>query len=260
MGTWFHETIIAKNRIALFLCFAAFVVTFVVTRIITRNIRAGRGPFKDNVSTSGMHIHHVVPGIMLLVAGAFMSVATGAEQPWTEISAVLVGIGTSLVLDEFALILHLSDVYWSEQGRVSIELISLAVASMSLFLIGFSPNLFDGDAGIASDTFTLFGATFAATLHVALVVICIAKGKYELALLSTFIPFLGVICAIRTARPDSLWAKHFYNPRRMQRATEKAARFDARWGRYLDGFTDFIAGKPTDELAPKAQVPATGTG
>ena len=46
----------------------------------------------------------------------------------------------------------------------------------------------------------------------------------------------------------------------MQRATEKAARFDARWGRYLDGFTDFIAGKPTDELAPKAQVPATGTG
>ena len=260
MGTWFHETIIAKNRLALFLCFGAFVVTFVVTRIITRNIRAGRGPFKDNVSESGMHIHHAVPGIMLLVAGAFMSVATGAEQPWAEISAVMIGVGTSLVLDEFALILHLSDVYWAEQGRVSIEVVSLAIGCMGLALVGFSPNLFDGDAGVASDTTTLFGATFGAAVHVVVVMICILKGKYELALLSAFIPFLGLICAIRTARPDSLWAKRFYNQRRTQRAEAKAEAFDARWGHYLDGISDFIAGKPSDELAPKAQVPATGTG
>ena len=257
MGSWFHETIIAKNRLALFLCFAAFVVTFVVTRIITRNIRAGRGPFRDNVSTSGLHVHHAVPGIVLLVTGAFMSVATGAERPWTEISAVMVGIGTSLVLDEFALILHLSDVYWAEQGRVSVEVVSLAIGCMGLALVGFSPNLFDGDAG---DTPTLFGTTFAAFFHIVIVMVCIAKGKYELALLAAFIPFLGVICAIRTARPDSLWAKRFYNQHRMQRATDKARHFDARWGRYLDAVSDFIAGKPSDELKPKAQVPATGTG
>ena len=91
--------------------------------------------------------------------------------------------------------------------------------------------------------------------------ICIVKGKYELALLSAFIPFLGLICAIRMARPDSLWAKRFYRGRRLQRAHAKAEVFDARWGRYIDGVTDFIAGKPTDELAKKkAQVPATGTG
>jgi hypothetical protein len=260
VGSWFHETIIAKNRLALFLCFAAFVVTFVVTRIITRNIRAGRGPFKDNVSKSGMHIHHAVPGIILLVAGAFMSVATGAEQPWAEISAVMVGIGTSLVLDEFALILHLSDVYWAEQGRVSIEVVSLAIGCMGLALIGFSPNLFDGDAGFASDTPTLFGAAFGAAFHIVVVMVCIIKGKYEFALLAAFIPFLGLICAIRTARPDSLWAKRFYNEHRMRRAEQKAKRFDGRWGRYLDGITDFIAGKPSDELPPRVQAPATGTG
>ncbi len=261
MGTWFHETIIAKNRLALFLCFAAFVVTFIVTRVITRNIRAGRGPFKDNVSTSGMHIHHAVPGIILLVFGAFMSVATGAEEPWAIISGVMIGIGTSLVLDEFALILHLSDVYWSEQGRVSIEVVSLAIAAMGLALVGLSPNLFDGDAGIATDTTTLFGLSLGASIHVVLVMICIVKGKYELALLSAFIPFLGLICAIRMARPDSLWAKRFYRGRRLQKAHAKAEVFDARWGRYIDGVTDFIAGKPTDELAKKkAQVPATGTG
>jgi hypothetical protein len=54
-----------------FVCFAAFVVTFVATRDITRMIRAGRGPFHDDVSSSGVHIHHAVPGIILLITGAF---------------------------------------------------------------------------------------------------------------------------------------------------------------------------------------------
>jgi hypothetical protein len=260
VGTWFHETIIAKNRLALFLCFAAFVVTFIVTRVITRNIRAGRGPFKDNVSKSGLHVHHAVPGLVLLVSGAFMSVATGAEEPWAVISAVMVGIGTSLVLDEFALILHLSDVYWSEQGRVSVEVVSLAIGCMGLALVGFSPNLFDGDAGIASDTTTLFGVSLGAAIHVVLVMVCIVKGKYELALLSAFIPFLGLFCAIRMARPDSLWAKRFYSPRRLARAQQRADAFDARWGRYLAGVGDFIAGKPSEHLPSRDQLPATGTG
>ena len=69
-----------------------------------------------------------------------MSVATGAEEPWAIISGVMIGIGTSLVLDEFALILHLSDVYWSEQGRVSIEVVSLAIAAMGLALVGLQPQ------------------------------------------------------------------------------------------------------------------------
>jgi hypothetical protein len=257
VGNWFHETIIAKNRVALFLCFAAFIVTFVVTRVITRNIRAGRGPFKDNVSTSGMHIHHAVPGIVLLVTGAFMSVATGSEHPWTDISAVMIGIGTSLVLDEFALILHLSDVYWAEQGRVSVEVVSLAIACMGLALVGFSPNLFNGDSG---DTPTLFGTAVAAGVHIAIILICLLKGKYEFALLGAFVPFIGLICAIRTARPTSRWAQRFYRGARLDRAEDKAARFDARWGRSVDFVSDFIAGKPSDELPPRVQAPATGPG
>jgi hypothetical protein len=266
VGTWFHEEIIETNRVALFLCFLAFVVTFVVTRVITRNIRAGRGPFKDNISGTGTHIHHAVPGIILLVIGAFMSVATGAEHPWTDISAVMIGIGTSLVLDEFALILHLSDVYWADQGRVSVEVVSLAIACMALALVGFSPNLFTGDA---RDTPTLFGTAFAVLFQIGVLLVCVLKGKYEFALLGAFVPFLGLFCAIRMGRPDSRWAKRFYRGKRMARAEAKAKRFDARWGRYLDGVSDFIAGKPNDELRrmsptppspPTPQAPATGTG
>src|SRR6201990_1302959 len=95
-------------NVPLLVCFAAFVITFLATRTITRMIRAGRGPFHDNVSGSGVHIHHAVPGIVVLTAGAFIAVATSATgSAWAIVAALLVGVGTSLVLDEFALILHL---------------------------------------------------------------------------------------------------------------------------------------------------------
>ena len=263
MGTWFHETIIDKNRLALFLCFLAFVVTFVVTRVITRNLRAGRGPFHDHVSNSGMHVHHAVPGLVLLITGAFMSVATGAEHPWTEISAVMFGIGTSLVLDEFALILHLSDVYWAKQGRISVEVVSLTIACLGLSLVGFSPNLFTGEA----DTRTLISTATAAAIHVVAVVVCVLKGRYEFAVFGAFIVFVAVIAAVLIARPDSLWAKRFYGKARIATATRRADRFEGRWGRYFDAVSDFVAGKPTDEelaerakLRAEAQAPATATG
>src|SRR5262245_25500951 len=88
-------------NVPLLVCFGAFVVTFVTTRTITRMIRAGKGPFHDNVSTSGLHVHHAVPGILLLVAGAFIAVGTsGSGSGWATVGALLVGVGTSLVLDE----------------------------------------------------------------------------------------------------------------------------------------------------------------
>jgi hypothetical protein len=74
-------------NVPLFVCFAAFVVTFVVTRVITRMIRAGKGPFHDNVSGSGLHIHHAVPGIAVLVTGAFLAVATDSGSARSIVAA-----------------------------------------------------------------------------------------------------------------------------------------------------------------------------
>lgn len=103
-------------------------------------IRAGSGPFKNNVSDDGVHIHHAVPGVILLVTGAFAAVATDNSSVWSVVAGILVGIGTSLVLDEFALILHLDDVYWSAEGRVSVEMVSLAVAYLGLLVLGLRPS------------------------------------------------------------------------------------------------------------------------
>src|SRR6185503_16012922 len=112
MLSWWHRDVIAAGKLPLMLCFVSFVVTFVSTRTITRLIRDGRGPFR-NVTAGGTHVHHSVPGIILLMIGAFTAVGGPGTLGWLSFSAIAVGIGTSLVLDEFALILHLQDVYWS---------------------------------------------------------------------------------------------------------------------------------------------------
>ena len=139
MASWWHREMIAPGKLPLMLCFLAFVVTFVVTRTITRMIRDGRGPFRNHVTASGTHIHHSVPGIILLIIGAFTAVGGPDSLGWRSFAAVAVGIGTSLVLDEFALILHLQDVYWSGEGQLSVEAVSLTAACLGLALAGFSP-------------------------------------------------------------------------------------------------------------------------
>ena len=73
-GDWFYDNIVEPGKLPLLLCLGAFVVTFILTRVITRMIRAGVGPFKNNVSASGLHIHHAVPGILLLILGALMAI------------------------------------------------------------------------------------------------------------------------------------------------------------------------------------------
>ncbi len=252
MASWFREEIIESDRLALFLTFLAFIVTFVATRLITRMIRAGRGPFKDNVSDSGMHIHHAVPGIILLVVGAVMSVGTGSVSPFAEIAAVLVGIGTSLVLDEFALILHLQDVYWAQEGRLSVEMVTLAVGATGLALVGVNPFDFSGDAG---DSAKIVLTAVGVTGHLALVLVCAFKGKYPMALFGTFIPGFSWIGAIRLARPTSRWAKRFYRPAKLAKATERAAKHDDRWDPITGRITDFVAGKPSEPNPPPAPPP-----
>ena len=252
MASWFREEIIESDRLALFLTFLAFICTFLATRGITRMIRAGRGPFKDNVSEGGLHIHHAVPGLILLVVGAFMSVGTGSVSPFAEIAAVLVGIGTSLVLDEFALILHLEDVYWAKEGRVSVEMVTLAIGATGLALVGVNPFDFSGDAG---DTTKIALSAAGLVCHFAFVVGCLLKGKYPTALFGIFIPFVSWIGAVRLARPSSRWAKRFYHPAKLAKATARAARHDDRWGPITGRIADLVAGSPSEPNPPPAPPP-----
>ena len=190
---WWYENIVEPGKLPMLLCLGAFVVTFILTRVITRMIRAGIGPFKNNVSDSGLHIHHAVPGIILLIIGALMAIR-GPESPWIEIAGVLIGIGTSLILDEFALILHLEDVYWTDEGRISVELIGLTAACIGFVMLGFSPlGVDDLTAGDLTVRITLITGI---VIQGILVLICVLKAKYRAALISCFVPFVVLVLRV----------------------------------------------------------------
>ena len=79
--------------------------------------------------TGGVHIHHAVFGLVLMCVGGVGGLAVqDSDSGWAAVAAALLGIGMALLLDEFALVLFLKDVYWSEQGRLSVEVVFVAIA------------------------------------------------------------------------------------------------------------------------------------
>ncbi|HEY3674175.1 MAG TPA: hypothetical protein VGN51_24820 [Acidimicrobiia bacterium] len=237
-------------NVPLLVCFAAFVVTFIVTRTITRMIRAGKGPFRDNVSSGGLHVHHAVPGIVLLVIGAFVAVGTsGTDSAWAIVAALLVGVGTSLVLDEFALILHLQDVYWADEGRISVEMVSLAMACLGLAVVGLTPFDVRGFEGGIEGAIAL---VLAIVTVLWLIIVSVMKGKYKLALFGAFVPLFALVAALRLARPESRWAKRRYSPGKLARAEQRTAGYDKHFGPATAWVSDFVAGKPSQpDPAPR---------
>ena len=244
---------IAAGKLPLMLCFLAFVVTFVLTRTITRLIRDGRGPFRNNVTASGVHIHHAVPGIILLIIGAFTSVGSPAGLGWRCFAAVLVGVGTSLVLDEFALILHLQDVYWSGEGQLSVQMVSLTAACLGLVVAGFSPLGVVG-ANSIEEAFRVTATTIVCTDGV-LALVCVLKGKYRTALFGIFLPPVALFGALRLGRPTSIWARYRYRGKRLERATRRAADFDRHWNPLQTDWADLIGGKPSRPNPPSQPNP-----
>jgi hypothetical protein len=228
------------DRLPFLLLFMSFLTTFVATRAITRMIRAGVGPFRNNVA-GGVHIHHAVPGIVLTLIGAYLSVGVGGRRPWAEVAGVLIGVGSSLILDEFALILHLQDVYWSPEGQLSVQLVALALSVMGLVLLGLNP--FASLIGLGAGRFAVIAT---AVVHIVAVLFCVRKGKYSTAVLGVFVPPVAWIGAVRLARPGSAWARDHYDPARAERAKARADGFDARFGRWGLSIADLIAGRPSE--------------
>jgi hypothetical protein len=188
----------------------------------------------------------------LLLSGAVMSLAAPAPQGWRAVAGVLIGIGASLVLDEFALILHLEDVYWTREGRQSVQAVALVAACLGCYLIGLSPFGVDDTDGIERGVRLLSVAFFVTAI--AAVVVCALKGKFRLALLAVFLPPVAVFGAVRLARPGSPWDRHRYGDgARHARAVERAKRFDERWDPRFRRIGDVVAGAPS--TAPDVKQP-----
>ena len=128
---------VSTRENALFNLLTSFVTTFIFARLITHQLRNRRrlGPFRD-FRVGRRHIHHFVPGIVIAFVSGTAALITGDESLEPRL-AVPFGIGMGLTLDESALLLELDDVYWSEEGIVSVQ-VTLAVTAMlgSLALAG----------------------------------------------------------------------------------------------------------------------------
>ncbi|MGH3776106.1 MAG: hypothetical protein ACRDRR_10300 [Pseudonocardiaceae bacterium] len=229
----------------------AFLVTFLATRAITRAIRTGRGPFRD-VSLGGTHVHHQVYGIFLLLGTGTAEFTYRPGAPWVQGLAVLFGMGAALTLDEFALWLHLEDVYWSREGRSSVDAVLIALVVGGLLLVGANP--FDAQAGQGELVMAL---TVAGNLGAALV--AILKGRPVLGVVGVFVPLLALFAALRLARPGSPWSRRRYPPgsRHLVRSRE---RFPPgrrnRWDRLVDLFAVAplrppASSTPTDVAEPE---------
>jgi hypothetical protein len=220
-----------------FLLLAGMLLSFGFIRMSTRLMRSPKVPWwPGSVSTGGVHIHHLVFGIVLLMLAGFLQFAFQPDSPWLEILAVAFGIGAGLTLDEFALWLHLEDVYWAEEGRRSVDAIVVATIIAGAFVLGVAP-LGEGDTGsVLSVLFAMVEVLFFAAI-VAL------KGKYWTALVSVFIPLVGWVSAFRLAKPSSPWASRRYadGSEKLAKATARAERSSRRYRRWQD----LIGGRPT---------------
>jgi len=116
----------------------AFLITFVVLRILTAVIHFEvfpHGPFRNVFTRSGLHIHHLFWGILLLMLTGFVALATRAPV-WHLRVAIIFGIALGLTLDEFALWLRLADVYWSPEGIESLKAAAVVAALLGLYAFG----------------------------------------------------------------------------------------------------------------------------
>jgi hypothetical protein len=228
------------RRAPLLLGLLAFLVTFACTRLYTRLARSrgwGSGTVGD------VHLHHMVIGILLVLVTGLLAVAFWPDSLlWRSVLGVLFGAGAALTLDEFALWLYLRDVYWCEEGRSSIDAALAGVVLATLLLVGSSPFGLER-AGMPSAI--VFGVV---AFNMLVAVMTFAKGKLFLGMLSVFVPAVGIVGAVRLAKPRSLWAKHVYKPRNPVKLERARARYEQAASPYvrLHGrLDDLIGGSPT---------------
>ncbi len=138
----FHQHVRDRPKRRLFLAAVGFFVTLAVARSMAYAAARDFGPF-HYVYIRGTHIHHLVWGILLLLAVGFcwlIEVGTGTRSSSlfaSRLMSLLYGIAAALTLDEFALWLNLEEnVYWTRQGRASLDAVLLFGAALLIGIWG----------------------------------------------------------------------------------------------------------------------------
>ncbi len=238
-------------RTSVLILFGSFLVSFLFIRTSARLMRSPKVPWwPGSVTTEGgLHLHHLVFGIVLMLVGGTLGFALDETQsPWIELAAAAFGIGAGLTFDEFALWVHLEDVYWSDEGRQSVDAAIIAIVFVALVLTGAFSASFDTDSPGA-----LAAGIVILAIDIGFVLVSFSKFRLLHGMLGLIVPFLAWWASFRLAKPNSPWAKRYYG----ERNPKKQARSEARYGHrridhFKDRFRDAIGGRPTALIEPAA--------
>lgn len=225
------------GRSAAFVVLLAFLCSFGFIRTSARLTRSVSW-WPGGVETGGgVHLHHLVWGIVLLLVCGFTAFATNLEAPWWQITAVGFGIGAGFALDEFALWVRLQDVYWAEEGRASLDAVVMATVFAALVVLGVQPWGLDESGSIV-------GTAAWIVVTLALASVTFMKGRILLGTLALFVPVVGLWGALRLGKPNAPFAKR-YDARKLARSRERFRpdRRGARIGRQL---LNAIGGAPSE--------------
>jgi len=274
---WYREYFSDTGRSTALWALLGFFVTFAVTRGITRRIRTknatvavtsvesegepggepteGGGRGLSDIYIGGVHVHHQVWGILLVLLAGLLQFRYNPDAPWSEVLAVMFGAGAALTLDEFALWFHLDDVYWGPDGRKSIDAIMLGGALGVVLLMQANP-FSPGDE--LSDRAAVMSYLLGLAFHLAMAVICFLKSKLATGLIGIVVPIVALVGALRLAKPGSVWARRRYGERKLTRSQR---RFDAAYLRRWDRVRDLVGGAlHPSSAADGAELPARGDG
>lgn len=245
--TDFWDRLADHDQQGLFLVLVGFILSFAFIRMSTRLMRSPKVPWwpESIVSDSGVHLHHLVFGIVTMMIAGALGFASFGHSPWTEICAFAFGIGAGLTIDEFALWVYLDDVYWAEEGRSSIDATVIAAAGMMLVLLGFTPfTIESGSFGAVA------GSILSAVVVFLLVATCFAKGRVMHGTVGFFVFPFALYGACRLGKPDSAWGRRRYGARNPEKQARAEARFrgDRRTERFKNAFRDVVGGRPSHAL------------
>jgi hypothetical protein len=232
---------------AVFLVLVGFLGSFAFIRMSTRIIRSESVSWwPGNIeSETGVHLHHLVFGIVTMMVAGTLGFASDGRAPFTEICALFFGIGVGLTIDEYALWVHLEDVYWEREGRSSIDATVIATALMLLIVLGVSPVVID-----SSSTEALITSIVLTVIAFGCVAICFAKGRVLHGTIGIFVAPIAFYGAGRIGKPSSAWARYRYGERRPKKQSKAEVRFapERRTERFKEAFRDIVGGKPSEGL------------
>jgi hypothetical protein len=233
----YETSIYDTGREPAFLMLVAFILTYAGTRFYTR---IGRKRGWGSGSVGGVHLHHLMPGVVMSLAAGALVIAFEPVGIPLGLLAIVFGAGAALTLDEFAMLLHLDDVYWTEEGRLSIDACLAAVAFLGLALLATSPFKQSGSEQ------GRWAAVAAIATAGVLVVVTMMKGKLKMGLIGIVVPPVALVGALRLAKPGSIWTGLLYpeSGRRMRRSLARYERREARWAGRRNRLYDLIGGTP----------------